>query len=173
MKIRYLSNSKEDHVENQLGRSLINAGLAEACADPTAPGCGPKPDVTPRWSVVVTGGTQSPKYVCIQLQVAGSIQQYIGHPKHVNARKEWQGGGRWLNFGREVPEAIVKEYKKLWNDHEELRAPLGAGYDVRPETDEQRYQRRELEEKNRAAANLAMSDAEVEGELKRFNAQQA
>lgn len=138
MKIRYLSGPKQnqsEHVENSVGRFAVSAGLAEeiVTGEVTAPGPGgrdetyrlPKPgDVAPpvdRWAVsVMQFGTKS--HLVITLESGSFKAFYFGEPGHVNDKRVWQGGYRYLNgFGRACPEAIVAEYKKQFKRNPELR----------------------------------------------------
>lgn len=138
MLIRYLTNGVEQHVQNQLGRSLIAAGLAQeippkgSLLDQTrarlAAQMGSAPALEPKWAVVTEpyADLQDPnKHVlAIRMDLGKQTSHFFGYPDQVNAKKEWDGGCRYLNgFGREVPEEIAKEYRRQWKANKHLRAP--------------------------------------------------
>jgi hypothetical protein len=134
MKIRYLTGpgvGTVAHVENQTGTALINAGLAEVYFDRSAPVV--HKSVEPKWAVEVIGN----QYPClaITLQVGPAQYSYTGEPGKENERKEWNdgriddgrggvvrvGGGRYIVFGRAVPDEISAKYKKAWKQNKALR----------------------------------------------------
>lgn len=120
MKIKYLNNGVEDHVENQLARSLIMAGLAEEVTQPEKKLPAPVP--TPQWSVEINRASTSQPHVYIALRVGQGIYRYFGHPQLVNAIHSWDGGKRFLSgFGRECPEEIRAEYERIWTENPNLR----------------------------------------------------
>lgn len=139
MKIRYVSGPGAGtvaHVENQTGTALLNAGLAEAYFDRTAP-VDHKP-VEPKWAVEVIGN----QYPClaITLQVGPARYSYTGEPGKENERKEWReshpdvgrvGGGRYIVFGRAVPDDISAKYKKAWKQNKALRSTSNSAEDAR------------------------------------------
>jgi hypothetical protein len=135
MKIKYLSGPKAgqiEHVQNQVGGVVCGAGLAEEVSDGavTAPNMHseetyrlPRPGEAripePVWDVVEVSVVKP--YLAIQMTIGAEKFLYAGRPEHVNARKEWQGGGRYLNpFGRAVPEEIVKRYAKAYRANRDL-----------------------------------------------------
>lgn len=114
MLIRYLNNRVEQHVENQLGRSLITAGIAEQVSKEFV-----LPE--PAWSVVYDPAG----YVAIKMELgtlqpnsAGGRPQVMtvaffnGDPKYIHNRRDHLGNEFCSAFGRSVPSEIIKEYKK-------------------------------------------------------------
>jgi len=139
MRIRYNATGVIDEVPNELGRSLINSGQATAVLDRSIKRTYSPTAVT--WEIVThpfvgvrffagevgcTDGTRRKQYSCT----------YMGHPDNVNEKKVWEGGGRFVVFGREVPEEIVKQYREMWKANKNLRAPqqgLGPAFVVSQE----------------------------------------
>ena len=140
MKIRYLNGPKAGQIEfvqNQIGNVVVGAGLAEevdAASTETGklpkPGSAPVPE--PHWEVSVERHSQdSPAWLAIKMTIGpiapstgkpGTTCFYAGDPQYANARKEWEGGGCYLNhFGREVPAAILADYTRRWNEYPQLR----------------------------------------------------
>jgi hypothetical protein len=131
MRIKSKLNGEISNVRGDIAREMVKLGVAEIIGESPAEVAArlPKPGdaVTPepRWSVEVVG--LETKHLAIQMLIGVQNNQtlYIGHPDSVNARKEWPGGGRYLNgFGRAVPDEIAREYKRQWKASESLRAPL-------------------------------------------------
>jgi len=160
MKIRILASNEVKHVENSLGSTLISAGLAEPTQDPVTDSPLPKPGdfkiPEPKWSVIVHPWShplrETRSVLFIQMNFMHGSVQYCGHPKKVNARVEWPGGGRYLNpFGRPVPPEIVAEYTKQWNAHEELRL-TDAELNPTKVDDENRQRAKDKAEFDRAVA---------------------
>lgn len=131
MRIRYLNNGNFDHVDRNVGQSLIRAGIAEEVSE-TKPGQSsldalrehqramnpPAPPDQPRWSVEYLGLVQKAWFVV--LRVGAYAVKFGGDPKLVNARRTWEGGGMWLSgFGRECPESVVKEYAARYKNARE------------------------------------------------------
>lgn len=162
MQIRYKATGELSHVENAFGRALIAEGRAEE-VNPgefvTAPKISgsetyrlPKPGDAkppqPHWDVVTVG--ESVKRLAIKLNCGDLTLYYTGTPERANARREWQGGGRWLNgFGREVPKEIQKQYADLRKRHKELRGGVYADEPVDNEAN------RRMAEEGKIAARLA------------------
>jgi len=122
MRVRYLNNNREDHVERNLGQSLIRAGIAVEVPTPKTPA------PVRQFSIVIEnyndGRTLDKKVVAIRMDYGKTVAHYFGKPELINARKEWPGGGRYLNgFGCAVPDEIVREYAKVWKKNEDLRLP--------------------------------------------------
>ena len=124
------------------------------------------------WSVVLTGGLQTDRVLAIQLKVGRAITLYSGHPKFINAKREWQGGCRYIHFGRQVPEAFAREYARRWKANEELRGPYDRG--EAPNWDQQaatnRADKERLEAQARWAARIKRTEQLVAAELAAFNA---
>jgi hypothetical protein len=130
MRIKYLNNSVEDHVERNLGQSLIRAGLAVAVGaeenSSRLPKYQPASAPAPQWEVCVhTGIGTGEKVLCIRMTLPHSVVDYFGPPENANAVKRWDGGQRFLNgFGCAVPDDILKQYKRSYKENPNLR---GAG----------------------------------------------
>jgi hypothetical protein len=147
MKIRYITNDIEDHVDRNLANSLIRAGIAVA-VDPQEPdipiagtslqdrqrarlGLTSQPAAVPVWDVVtVARKTKAnphdpmPQELVIQMEILGGQFRWSGNPKHANATIKWDGGQRYLSgFGREVPSEILGRYTALWKKNPEWRGP--------------------------------------------------
>jgi len=128
--IKYLNNNSEDHVDRNLGRSLIRAGLAVEIVPP------PAPPPIPVWSV---RRNNSSGFVLIKMELgvvgAGAYKNDVdpqtrevrrvavmttpkleaffdGDPAFIHDRKFPDGKPYSSVFGRAVPEEIVKEYKR-------------------------------------------------------------
>lgn len=129
MKIRILASGEIRHIDNSTGSALVSAGLAESLsATDDKPGRLPRAGdaVVPQpiWEVVVIKSAQP--VLAIRMTIGTQDALYTGDPKKVNARVEWNGGGRFTNgFGREVPEEIAKQYAKQWKSNDHLRAVGG------------------------------------------------
>jgi len=67
-----------------------------------------KPDAV-EWFVDFTGNIQ--RFIAIVMKIGATTVTYGGDPARVNAVRRWDGGQQWLSgFGRECPEAVVREY---------------------------------------------------------------
>ena len=122
MKVRY-ENGEVSSVRNDLGRELVRAGIATLVENEPDGRCLPKPGdykvPAPRWSVE-TVATHTGHVLAVVMRLGNSDPVlYAGSPKFINARREWQGGGRFVNgFGRRVPDETVKQYAQLWKEAE-------------------------------------------------------
>jgi hypothetical protein len=155
MKIKYLSGPRTgqiEHVQNSIGNLAVGAGLAtEVPRDPSvslidenranlraeigAPQI-PPPIFSVKEKKAADSANSEGSILVIELKLGDAVSFFTGDPERANARKEWPvpGGGtsgRYLNgLGREIPAAILKEYKKRWKNNPELR---GANFAVRAE----------------------------------------
>lgn len=185
MKIKYLQGPKAgraEHVSNQIGNALVSAGLAENVGDGTIEAAGeapyrlPKPyeskPVPEEWAVVLIGGIKDNKTLAIQLKMGAAVYHFTGAPQFTNAKRTWNGGERYIYFGRQVPEAIAREYTKQWKSNEALRGP----YDPIPGKPRQKteaemnneFHRDELLATQRAA-EAGLNLKQIEAELVAFN----
>ncbi|MGA8167914.1 MAG: hypothetical protein WB813_11550 [Candidatus Acidiferrales bacterium] len=122
MRVKFINGPKAGeigHLERHVADGLVAAGLAEIVPEEK-----PAPvSFEPEWEIVYSGGAVAQKIVTIILRVCGRVYRYTGHPQLVNAVRSWDGGQRYVNFGRECPEAIVREYSRIWNEFPEYRSP--------------------------------------------------
>jgi len=129
------------NVRGDIARELIKMGVATALESlgPDSPGEGsrlPKPTdpivkLNPKWEVCVHTGREDGKTLCIRMCLGNSVVDYFGSPDAANARREWKGGGRWLNgFGMAVPPEILKQYARSYKENPSLR---GAAFTSLPE----------------------------------------
>jgi len=185
MKIRYIATGIIEHVQNQIGRAQINAGVAVLVDDGSIEAPSPygmetyrlprasdplPPPPENHWSLeLVKGNTEEPVLALILRRGTAKVI-YTGDPKYLNAKKVWDGGWRWANsFGFEVPSELAKEYARRWKDNAHLRGP----YNPRAAQDESNkaavVQLNAARQKDRSRRRVLVSDAEVEAELKEFN----
>jgi len=164
MRIKYVNNNSEDHVERNLGKSLIRAGLAVAVGPEDAeestsrlPKYQPAAVVEPEWEVTVHNGHQGGKTLCIRMTLPNLVLDYFGPPDAANSRREWDGGCRWLNgFGRAVPEEIVKLYKRQYKDNPSLRGSgwaLPAGVSTGPSNESQAAVQKQMDDREVAVSH--------------------
>jgi hypothetical protein len=134
MRIKYLNNSVEDHVDRNLGTSLIRAGLAVAVGPEESEATPfrlpkyqhPSAPAEPRWQIETVG--ISKKELVIRMSILGQVYYFSGNPASANKTVAWDGGSRFLNgFGRAIPKQILKAYREQWNANESLRGPEGDG----------------------------------------------
>ncbi len=79
----------------------------------------------PRWEVGVLVDRGGPKFLAVRMTILNSVVTYTGAPSDINARRTWDGGGRYLNgFGREVPKDIADAYARRWRNSPDLRLSL-------------------------------------------------
>jgi hypothetical protein len=119
MFIKFKATGETSHVENAQARAFIAAGLAEPVADKHAAGAGPKPDMTPKWSVVLWDNRILAIKMTREMGTAKKeTHHYMGKPEFANARREWRDGdqvnGRYLYFPFAVPEKVLAEYTKQY-----------------------------------------------------------
>lgn len=159
MKIKYLSGPKagtEEHVEGNVGRFAVSAGLAvqiETQADRQARL--PKPGeakVEPKWSVIeLEGMVTTARCHAIKLEVLHQISFYTGDPARIR-----------LIGGRVPPPEIVREYEYEWKHRPELRAELLYTGDLGPCRENERAAQDKAEaNKNCAAGTMAGTGARV------------
>ncbi|HKN76410.1 MAG TPA: hypothetical protein VJW94_14620 [Candidatus Acidoferrum sp.] len=115
MLVKFL-NGKEEHLPLEVARGFIASGQAEEIIPPVK-----KADWSNHWSLEVVGLQHPVLTLCLRRHT--QVQGYTGHPDAVNERVEWPGGGRWRNFGVEVPREWVKEYSMAWEKNRALRGP--------------------------------------------------
>jgi hypothetical protein len=173
-------NGNRTHVSLEAGRIEIAAGRAKEVIVPK-----PQLDTTPHWAVILHHNSSGigGKTLAIQLRVGPAVHLYIGDPKFTNARGQWKfkpsgarywqsGEGRYLAFGREVPEEIASEYKRQWKKHEKYRGPYdNVGGPIAKTSAEIKAERRaeEILEQSREASRVAMTEKEILAELSSFN----
>jgi hypothetical protein len=110
MKIKYSATGIIEHVQNQVGRALINAGVATAMPDENAPGGIAKADTAPRWEVVHISSPER-TFLAIQMKVLNQVHNFSGRPDALNER----------SFGHPVPKEIAREYRRQYEGNENLR----------------------------------------------------
>jgi len=170
MRIRYLNTGNLDHVDRNLGQSLIRAGIAEEVkSDKSAQSSletlrqfqremnSPASPDKVNWTVELVGTTQ--KALCIVMRVGAYQVCYGGDPKTVNARCEWPGGGRFLSgFGRACPQAVIDEYSRAYKrarPSEKLVLPNNTSSDVNSRMAEEiKVMQRVLSENDAALADF-------------------
>jgi hypothetical protein len=118
MLVRFKVTGEECHVENAAGRAYIAQGLAEKLI------IEPTPPPAPEWSVTEFLNPQSHEtWLVIQLKILGQFRQYCGHPDKIHNRQDHTGRLYCSSFGCPVPDEILREYKRRWQDSPALRAP--------------------------------------------------
>lgn len=136
MRIKYLNNNQEDHVESNLGRSLIRAGLAVAVGSETDNSRLPRPGdfrpVSPTWEVCLRKTATGREELGIKLTVLRTDYWFCGHPDNATRKISWNGGFRWgSGLPHEIPKETLKEYTTRWKQYAkqaehggpDLRAP--------------------------------------------------
>jgi hypothetical protein len=146
MLVKYKSNGVQEHVQNQIGRALVNSGLAEEV--PAAPGksiwdrerekihaeiaAGKKLDTTPRFSVVKVDSKdeygRDKTVLAVRCDYGmhnnHTVYHYMGKPLLLNAKIAHGGVERYFSgFGCETPKEICEVYERQWRAHPEMRLP--------------------------------------------------
>lgn len=121
MKISYVYGPKQglnEHINPHDGNLLINAGFAVEIPATRADLSPPQPNIE-TWKVQRLTTIEGPETgpLAILRLIDGKPQGiYTGNPAHVNARVEWDGGGRFTSgLGVEVPGNLAATYHKIWN----------------------------------------------------------
>jgi hypothetical protein len=115
MKVHF-QNGREEYLPHDVARGFIAAGLATEVI-PT-----PKPvDNSPHFSVELIG-LECPT-LTIVMRRGTSITGFSGHPDSINDRQDWEGGGRFRQFGIAVPADVCEKYKHAWKANPALRGP--------------------------------------------------
>jgi hypothetical protein len=133
MKIRYLNTGSTAHVENQLGNSLIQAGLAEAVLERTIPLTAPRP--TPKYSVVLyKTHVRQKDYIALRMVVGNRTEFFTGDPSRLDDKF----------FGwpvSTIPADVLTQYSAEWKKHPELRLVQSYGYQTHAKLEDIREQR--------------------------------
>jgi hypothetical protein len=130
MKIRIIASGEIRHIDNSTGSALVSAGLAEALSNPDdKPGRLPKygdaRPAEPLWEVSVVKGSARNE-LAILMTILGQTHQFQGDPDTANAKVTWDGGFRYVNgLGREIPEEILRQYRKAWKSNLDIRPVAG------------------------------------------------
>lgn len=96
------------------------------------------------------------KELVIQCTVAKQEIYYSGKPENANLRREWEGGGRFLNgFGRAVPDDICALYGREWK-----KCPTLRGYTTKT-AEEQNREYKEFMKRQDAEREARYRDAGV------------
>jgi hypothetical protein len=175
MKIKSLINGQVSNVRGDIAREMVKLGVAEILPEFPKPGEAVLPPE--EWAVVLIGGYKGGnKHLAVQLKMGPQVFLFWDNPRLINARREWQGGGRYINgFGRAVPAAVADEYTKRWNQNEALRGPdsiadAKRAARIRGEQNAtNESERAKLLGKQRAAADAQITESDVEAELSAFN----
>jgi hypothetical protein len=146
MKIKIFASGEVKHISNEIGSTLISAGLAELTDAPVTGTEGkshidlqrehlaasiaasPKPNLTPKFSIVTVpyndGQVPDKHVLAIRQDIGPQHFLYAGKPELVNAKRTWDGGFRYLSgFSCEVPGDIVESYTRQWKKNKHLRLP--------------------------------------------------
>jgi len=125
MKVKNLFTGIISTERADIALALIRQGLcARVDVDPTAPGGGKMP--APQWTVEIIKGFQNQDYLAIRFRQGSRDETYSGAPLELTARA----------FGREVPEAVAKEYAQQWLASPELRKFLDRQTGPHPENEQ-------------------------------------
>jgi len=124
VKIKYTTGPRAgetEHVENNVGRFAVAAGLAtEVGGEIRAPGeppyalpkPGAAPAPTPKFEVTEYVGVTR-RYLAIKMSILANTTFFTGNPKAIKLVGGWP-----------VPDDIRRDYAKQWERHPDLRDPL-------------------------------------------------
>jgi len=147
MKIKSKLTGEVSNVRGDIAKEMVKLGVAEYVPlDPAVSlldvaranlqeTMGTPAPVQPVWEVLVRDlPVSGKKELVIQCAVGQQKTYYSGKPENVNLRRQWEGGGRYLNgFGRAVPDEICEGYLKAYKKFPTLR-----GYVTKTTEEQQR-----------------------------------